>query len=170
MSAAAVAVPTSPGSAKWQYNDSHMAEHRNSTARRIAETLGGPKILKAATAEALQARLREGLPYASLAAVAAGFSIALAELARVLHLPARTLARRKKERRFRADESDRLFRLGRIAALAEETLGDRGKASRWLQTDNVALGGEAPLSFLDTDLGARQVEDILLRIAHGVVS
>jgi putative toxin-antitoxin system antitoxin component (TIGR02293 family) len=147
-----------------------MAKLPKSATRRIAETLGGQSVVRAATAEALQARLREGLPYASLAAIAAGFSITMAELTRVLHLPARTLARRKKERRFRADESDRLFRLGRIAALAEETLGDRGKASRWLQADNAALGGMAPLSLLDTDLGARQVEDVLLRIAHGVYS
>lgn len=40
------------------------------------------------------------------------------------HLPARTLARRKRERRLRADESDRLFRVGRVAALAEEVLGN----------------------------------------------
>ena len=96
--------------------------------------------------------------------------MAIGELAPILNLSPRTLARRKKERRFRSDESDRIFRLGRVAALAEETLGDRSKAGLWLRTRNAALGGEAPLSHLDTDLGARQVEDVLLRIAHGVVS
>jgi putative toxin-antitoxin system antitoxin component (TIGR02293 family) len=91
-------------------------------------------------------------------------------LVAVLHLPPRTLARRKRERRLRADESDRLFRLGRIAALAEEVLGSREKASRWLHRPNPALGRVIPLRHLDTDLGARQVEDLLLRIAHGVYS
>lgn len=171
MSLAAVANPAPPVNAIWQYTYGHMAERSTGTAaRRIAQALGGSRVVGAATAESLQAQLRLGLPFASLNAVASGFAIAPAELTRILHVPARTLARRKKQTRLKSDESDRLFRLGRIAAFAQETLGDRGKAGRWLHAPNVALGGEAPLALLDTDLGARQVEDVLLRIAHGVVS
>lgn len=142
------------------------------TTARIVETLGGARALKrkAPTLEALQAQLRVGLPYAALEAVASGFDIANEDLVAVLHLPARTLARRKRERRLRADESDRLFRLGRIAALGEEVLGSREKATRWLHRPNRALGNAMPLRLLDTDLGARQVEDVLVRIAHGVYS
>lgn len=142
------------------------------TAERIAETLGGPRVLKrkSPTLEELHAQLRSGLPYSALEAVASGFDIGKEELIAVLHLPARTLARRKREKRLRADESDRLFRLGRIAALAEEVLASREKATRWLHQPNRALGNAAPLRQLDTDLGARQVEDLLLRIAHGVYS
>ena len=44
------------------------------------------------------------------------------------------------------------------------------KASTWLRRPNRALNNERPLRLLDTDVGARQVEDILGRIAHGVVS
>ena len=69
-----------------------------------------------------------------------------------------------------ADESDRLLRLGRVAALAEQVLGSRDKATVWLHAANTALGEESPLSRLDSDLGARQVEDVLVRIAHGVYS
>jgi putative toxin-antitoxin system antitoxin component (TIGR02293 family) len=88
----------------------------------------------------------------------------------ILHLPERTLARRKGEKRLRPDESDRLVRVGRIATLAEVTLGSREKAAGWLQKPNRALGNGVPLNRLDTDLGARQVEDVLLRIAYGVYS
>jgi putative toxin-antitoxin system antitoxin component (TIGR02293 family) len=142
------------------------------TVQRIVETLGGTRVLKrrARSLEDLLAQLRRGLPYASVEALAAGFGIRKEELVAVLHLPPRTLARRKREQRLRADESDRLFRLGRIAALAQELLGSREKASRWLHRPNRALGGVIPLRHLDTDLGARQVEDLLLRIAHGVYS
>jgi putative toxin-antitoxin system antitoxin component (TIGR02293 family) len=148
-----------------------MARSRSGgTAPLISPALGGLRVVRAETLAELQRTLRAGLPYASLDAIASGLQMTVRELAPILKLPLRTLARRKKERRFRADESDRIFRLGRVAALAEETLGDRAKAGLWLRAPNVALGGEAPLSFLDTDLGARQVEDILLRIAHGVVS
>jgi len=33
-----------------------------------------------------------------------------------------------------------------------------------------ALNGELPIHLLDTDIGARQVEDILGRVAHGIVA
>jgi putative toxin-antitoxin system antitoxin component (TIGR02293 family) len=142
------------------------------TAARIAETLGGPRVLKrrSFTFDQLHAQLRLGLPYSALEAVASGFEIAPADLVTVLRVPPRTLARRKREKRLHADESDRLFRLGRIAALAQEALGSRAKATRWLHQPNTALGGAVPLRQLDTDVGARQVEDVLLRIAHGVYS
>jgi putative toxin-antitoxin system antitoxin component (TIGR02293 family) len=142
------------------------------TAERIAETLGGTRVLKrkSVTLEGLQAQLRTGLPYSALEAVASGFEIGTADLVAVLHVPPRTLARRKREKRLRADESDRLFRLGRIATLAEDVLGSRVKATRWLHQPNRALGSATPLHQLDTELGARQVEDVLLRIAHGVYS
>ena len=142
-----------------------------STAR-IVETLGGPRVLKAKapTAADLQARVRSGLPYSALETVAAGFAITREDLVTLLHLPLRTLARRKREKRLRADESDRLLRLGRIAVLAEEVLGSREKATRWLHAPNRALGDGAPLRCLDTDLGTRRVEDLLLRIAHGTYS
>ena len=88
----------------------------------------------------------------------------------ILRLPERTLARRKTERRLRPDESDRLMRIGRIATLAEVTLGTREKAASWLKRNNRALANHTPLERLDTDLGAREVEDLLLRIAAGVYS
>jgi putative toxin-antitoxin system antitoxin component (TIGR02293 family) len=119
---------------------------------------------------ALITRARSGLPYVSLEAVATSYDITPAEIIDILHLPARTLARRKKERRLRADESDRLLRLARIAVLAEETLGSREKAARWLHTPIRALGSVTPLHHMDTDLGARQVEAVLHRISHGVYS
>ena len=142
------------------------------TAARIVQTLGGQRVFKrkASTLDQLRETLRAGLPYASLEALASRFDVTQEDIVVLLHLPARTLARRKKEKRLRADESDRLFRLGRIAALAEEVLGSRVKAATWLHQPNRALGNETPLRHLDTDLGARQVEDLLLRIAHGVYS
>ena len=68
----------------------------------------------------------------------------------------------------RATNGQMTAAIQRIAELTEKVLGDRVKASAWLQRRNRALGGEPPLSWLDTDLGSRQVEDILGRLAHGV--
>jgi putative toxin-antitoxin system antitoxin component (TIGR02293 family) len=49
-------------------------------------------------------------------------------------------------------------------------IGNKEKAVEWLRTPNRALAGERPLDQLDTDLGAREVEDVLGRIAYGVYS
>lgn len=135
----------------------------------IVRALGGPGLVPARSAGQLRALVRAGLPYAALAAVAEGFRLAGPEAVAILRIPERTLARRKKQNRLSAEESDRLVRLARIAALAEETLGAREKAARWLTAANRALGGETPLSRLDTDLGAEEVESVLLRLAHGVI-
>jgi putative toxin-antitoxin system antitoxin component (TIGR02293 family) len=51
---------------------------------------------------------------------------------------------------------------------AAEVLGGDQKASRWLYTGIRALGGKLPLELLDTDLGSRQVEEVLGRIERGL--
>ena len=66
-----------------------------------------------------------------------------------------------------------LHRLARILRLIEEaeiTFGDAGKAHTWLRRPSALLDNEAPLDRLDTDMGARQVEALLGRIAHGIAA
>ena len=138
----------------------------------IVAVLGGAGTLEgpASDLEDLRDRIRSGLPYSSLEAVMSKFGLAREEMSSALDLPLRTFSRRRRERRLRPDESDRLFRLARIAARGVEVLGSEEKVSRWLHRSNRALGGHTPLGLLDTDLGARQVEEILGRIEHGVYS
>ncbi len=141
------------------------------TAQRVRETLGGYRVLKHVdTFHDLSEQVQEGLPYSALEAVASRFTIPLGELTAVLDLPARTLARRKRTKRLSPEESDRLVRLGRVATLAEDILGDREKAAHWLRRPNRALGRRVPLTCLNTDSGARSVEEVLQRLAHGVYS
>ena len=142
------------------------------TALMITESLGGRGVLRERLADyaAVIDRTRTGLPYAALEALARRYAIPLPRILRVLALPARTHARRKKERRLSAAESDRLLRLARVAAGAEQTLGAADKAGQWLQKPNRALRGAAPLDLLDTDLGVEEVVTVLGRIEHGVYS
>jgi putative toxin-antitoxin system antitoxin component (TIGR02293 family) len=138
----------------------------------IVEALGGRATLerRVESPADLSAHIRAGLPYAALESVMAKFDLRREEVSSALHLPSRTFARRKLERRLSPDESDRLFRLVRIAAQAVQVLGSEERASLWLRRPNRALGGEPPIGILDTDLGARQVEEVLGRIEHGVYS
>lgn len=84
-------------------------------------------------------------------------------------MPARTMARRRLSRKLDPVESDRLYRIARVAAQAVSVFGTEDQATTWLQRPNRALGGELPIRLLDTDVGARQVEDVLGRIEHGIV-
>jgi putative toxin-antitoxin system antitoxin component (TIGR02293 family) len=86
-------------------------------------------------------------------------------------VPRRTLADRKqKEKPLSPDQSDRLARVLRIYARAQEAIGDMTRASRWLHRDNRALGGKRPIDLLGSDAGTRAVERVLGRIEHGIVS
>ena len=88
-----------------------------------------------------------------------------------LVLPRRTFSHRKeRSERLTPEESDRLLRLLRAIAKAEDTFGNKEKARRWLRKSNRALGGESPFEMLRTASGARLVEQVLGRIAHGVYS
>ncbi len=142
------------------------------SAVQIVAALGGRSVLRERLADytAVIHRARAGLPYAALEAVAKRYGVPVTRLAGILGLPARTLARRKKERRLSAEESDRLVRLARVGAMAEDVLETREIATEWLRRPNGALGGGAPLDRLGTDLGAEQVETVLVRIDYGVYS
>ena len=139
----------------------------------VLKVLGGTTVFKGRTVPTsteLRQRIKRGLPYRSLESVRERLGLSVPETARVLHMPPRTLARRRQTRKLDADESDRLYRIARVAAQAFAVFGTQDKTATWLRRPNRALNGEVPIHLLDTDVGARQVEDILGRIEHGVVS
>ena len=139
----------------------------------IAKVLGGRKVLGKAVKKAddLAQLVRKGLPASSVTALAEKLDMGNNVLSRKLGIPLRTLTRRLSQRsRLTTAESDRTVRFARVYASAVEMIGDEDKAVEWLRTPNRALGGERPFDQLDTDLGAREVEDILGHIAYGVYS
>lgn len=69
-----------------------------------------------------------------------------------------------------SDESDKVYRLARIYALALEVLEDKQHAIQWLNTSKISLGNVTPLSLLDTAAGTQEVEHLLRRIEYGVLS
>ena len=118
----------------------------------------------------IQHAVREGLPYEAFEALAAVLELTLADVTAVLGMAPRTLARRKQGRNLSPIESDRVYRLARITHLAADTLGGVEPARAWLSRANRALGGQTPLSMLDTEIGTRQVEEALTRINYGMHS
>jgi putative toxin-antitoxin system antitoxin component (TIGR02293 family) len=136
----------------------------------VERLLGGRGVLKARPRSSLDwvAIVRGGLPARVLDALATNLKLTRTELAAALGIAERTLARRRKEGVFTAEESAKLLRLARVARRASEVFESGEPALDWLKRPNRALGGERPLSLLDTDIGAENVLDVLGRIEHGV--
>ena len=89
----------------------------------------------------------------------------------MVQLPTRTYQRRKLEGRLSSTESDRLWRLVRLFAQAQELFeGDTAAAAAWLQQPAPALGGLTPSGMAETEVGAREVENLIGRLEHGVFS
>jgi putative toxin-antitoxin system antitoxin component (TIGR02293 family) len=113
--------------------------------------------------------MRRGLPVGAVQFVLDSGCLTPAELDRIV-LPRKTLANRRKLGTLRPEQSDRLVRVARVLAAAEDTFGSREKAGHWLRRPTTALAGKCPLDLLDTDEGAREVETLLGRIAHGIAA
>jgi len=115
--------------------------------------------------------IRQGLPVGSLISVCDRSRLSDETIYKSLRIAKRTAARRKKESaRLKPSESELVLRLARALATAKDVLGSQKKAVTWLLRENRALGGEVPITLLDTDIGFQQVLDVLTRIEYGVFS
>ncbi|MGB9233266.1 MAG: antitoxin Xre/MbcA/ParS toxin-binding domain-containing protein [Terriglobales bacterium] len=140
--------------------------------RAVIAELGGRQTLgrTLSTDRDMREAIREGFPPAVVEELMRASGLTLNELARALDLSPRSLQRRRRTGRLARYESDRLYRLARIVAMSNDFLGGRDRATNWLKRPNRALGGIAPVEAMDTELGARQVENLLGRIAYGGIS
>jgi putative toxin-antitoxin system antitoxin component (TIGR02293 family) len=138
----------------------------------VIRELGGRHALGRALSSDRDLRdaIRQGFPHKVVDELMQASGLTLKELAEALDLSPRSLQRRRSTGRLARFESDRLYRLARIVAFARESLGADDAATRWLKRPNRALGGIAPVAAIDTEPGARQVENLLGRIAYGGVS
>lgn len=113
-------------------------------------------------------RIREGLPLAEFISLHELLAIPEEELGRLLGMSPATLNRRKKGSHLTSPESERVVRFARLFGLAYEVFESDEAAREWLKTINPGTANEAPLAYADTEFGAREVENLLGRIDHGV--
>src|SRR3972149_3382075 len=107
-------------------------------------------------------RLEKGLAFEALERFQRNTGLSTRELADVIVIKMRTLQRRKEQGRLEPEESDRLMRVSRIFGKALELFeGNTDAARHWLFTRQRALGGERPIIFAKTDLGAREGEALI---------
>lgn len=133
-----------------------------------ANLVGRKELFREIEATSIQefiARLHKGLPTRTVDKVKNLIGVNRHTLSRVLDISPRTLSRR---RLLKPAASERLFRVSALFQRALEVLEERSAAQRWFTTPKKALGGKTPLEFSETEVGAREVEDLLGRIEYGV--
>jgi len=134
-------------------------------AERVGEILGlrsRPRSLAG-----LAAAVEHGLPRKSLERVVDRAGVTGSDRARLLArvVPLATFKRRT---RLKLHESEKTERLARVVALAEMLWDDAEEAQRFLATAHPELAGKRPIDAGLTELGARQVEDLVMRALHGL--
>lgn len=139
-------------------------------APEIANLLGGERMLKRSvtTLEDLRQAVDSGLPVASLRRVVrrvAGGVDAETELTHRL-VPRTTLQRRGQ--RLSPRESEHLERLARMTVLAEHVWEDAAQAHEFLTSPQPQLGDRRPVDLAASDLGTRQVEELLMKLEYAL--
>jgi putative toxin-antitoxin system antitoxin component (TIGR02293 family) len=114
--------------------------------------------------------LRAGLPVRELDDLQASLAVPMDKLVPMLGISKATLHRRKAGGRLGQAESDRVVRFARLMGKAVEVMESEKNARQWLSAPQFGLGGAVPLEYAETEVGAREVEDLLGRIEHGVYS
>jgi putative toxin-antitoxin system antitoxin component (TIGR02293 family) len=90
-------------------------------------------------------------------------------LAAAVLIPQRTLERRLAVNSIlKTDEAERALRLARLFAKAKDVFEDGNEAAAWFAEPLSVLDGKTPLELCATEAGAREVEQTLGRIEHGV--
>ena len=136
----------------------------------VTRIMGGERTLgrRVRTTDDLRRAVEEGLPVETLGKVVAhvaGSDIAAGQL-KYRIVPRATLHRRRTH--LSLEESERVERLARVAALAEQVWEDEALAHEFLRSPQPQLGGQQPMDLVRTDLGARQVEELLMKLEYGL--
>jgi putative toxin-antitoxin system antitoxin component (TIGR02293 family) len=136
----------------------------------IADVLGGQPVLRRRleSLAALNDAVAQGLPKTALRQTASRIFPGKIEQRLLMNriVPEATFKRRRD--RLSAAESERTERIARVVANAEYVWDDREDARRFLTTPHPALRHKTPIDAAMTELGARQVEELLGQIFHGL--
>jgi putative toxin-antitoxin system antitoxin component (TIGR02293 family) len=114
--------------------------------------------------------LKAGLPVEELEVLREALDLPMDKLLPRLGLARATFHRRKAAGRLDMTESDRVVRYARLLGLATSVMESLEGGRRWLTAPQVGLGGVTPLEFAETEVGAREVENLLGRLEYGVYS
>lgn len=116
------------------------------------------------------AAVKEGLPTRTFSSLAQLLGVSEATLASVTGISSSTLTRRKRTGQLSSEESEHVLRVAHLLDVATRVFEDVESAADWLRSENISLGDLTPLDYAETEVGAREVENLLGRIDYGVYS
>lgn len=127
------------------------------------------RTLKPSPAETGHRQVLNGLPFSALESFEKNSGLSFESIQKIVVLPARKRQKRKEQKKLSPFETERLVRLARLMELATELYeGNRQKAAQWLETPCRVFSGETPIDRAQTEMGARDVEQLIGRLEHGV--
>jgi putative toxin-antitoxin system antitoxin component (TIGR02293 family) len=138
-------------------------------ADQIAQIMGGKAVLlrRVRSVSDLETLVAAGLPKRALRVTAERVFLSAGDARKAMFriVPEATYKRRT---RLSSSESERTERLARVIAAAEYAWSDRADAREWLTKPHPELGQKTPLETGSSELGARQVEELLDRLVYGI--
>ena len=138
-------------------------------ASNVAAVMGGEVVLgtDVHSLSDLEAVVSRGLPKQALRNVVHRLFPESRQVNAVVYkvVPEATYKRRS---RLTPAESERTERLARVIAAAEYVWDDQVDAREWLNREHPELGSKTPLQTAMTELGARQVEELLAKLFYGL--
>ncbi len=115
--------------------------------------------------------LEIGLPVRELTDLQASLDLPAERLAPMLGISKATFHRRKGAgTKLKPSVSERVVRFARLLGKAVQVFGGIEDAKQWLNSPQFGLGGAVPLNYAKSEVGAREVENLLGRIQYGVYS
>lgn len=121
----------------------------------------------------LIAQILRGFPFQAMEMLGKKTGLTSAQIRTAIGMSERTLARRRKVagKKFTIEESDRLVRISRLFAMASDLFeGNAEAAKRWMLNPNPAFNQVSPMEMIRTEIGSREVENLIGRLEHGVFS
>ena len=134
------------------------------------DELAESSVLREPEAAYMIGKVRDGLPFDEFHALREMLGITEEKLGALLGMSRATLHRRKKTGHLDRAESDRLVRYARVFNRVRDFCEDGEAAARWLNSPAMAFGYETPLDYADTEIGAREVEALVMRLEYGVAT
>jgi len=115
-------------------------------------------------------KVAPGLDFREFEALRRQLDLSLEELTVRLGLSRAKIEKRKATGRLTPDESGKVVCYARLLGHAVHLFGALEEARQWLKTPQGRLHGAVPLDYAKTDLGAREVENLLTELAYGIKS
>lgn len=115
--------------------------------------------------------IKSGLAFHKFDALTSSLPLSNADWSSYLHLSERTLQRYNKESKsFDMPQTERIMQILILFNLGFDVFGKPEKFYNWLTKENIAIGGKAPKSLLDSSFGIDLLKDELNRIQYGVLA